>query len=74
MKKQILILAALIPIMFFSCIKKDVIKKNESLSIIGEVKRSTTGSQVVYKIPVADYRHTVSSSSNNSWKTYLLPD
>lgn len=74
MKKQILLLAAIIPIMFFSCIKKEDIKKNESLSIIGEGKRSRTGSQLVYKIPAANYSHTLSSSSNNSWKTYLLPD
>ncbi len=74
MKKQILILAAIIPIMFFSCIKKDDIKKNGAFSIIGENKRSTIGSQVVYKIPVADYSLTLSTSSNNFWKTYLLPD
>ena len=74
MKKQILTLAAIIPVVFFSCREKDNINKNGSLSIIGKDKRSTTVSQVHYKIPVSDCSHTLSTSSDNSWKTYLLPD
>jgi len=74
MKKQILMLAAIIPIMFFSCIKKDNIKKIESLSIIAEDEISTTNPPVLYRIPVSDYSHTLSTSSDNRWKTFLFVD
>ena len=74
MKKQILMLAAIIPIMFFSCIKNDNVKKIESLSLIAEDGISTQDALVVYRIPVLDYSQTFTTSSDNRWKTYLLPD
>jgi len=74
MKKQILLFAAMIPVMFFSCIKKDNIKKIESLSIIAEGGISTQDALVVYRIPVPDYSQTFTTPSDNRWKAYLLPD
>ena len=65
MKKRILILAAIIPIMFSSCLKKDDIQKNEFLNIIAEPEIKITNPPVLYRIP---------GSPDNPWKTYLFID
>ena len=74
MKKQILMLAAIIPIMFFSCIKKDHIKKIESLSLIAEEEISTPDPLVLYRKPGSYYNHTLSTLSDNRWKPILFDD
>jgi len=74
MKKQILMLAAIFTILFFSFIKKDNLKKIESPGIIAGDEISTTDRLVSYRIPVSKYSNALSTSSDNCWKTYLLPD
>ena len=67
-------LVAIIPVMFFSCVKKDDTNNTGSLSIITGDKISIKGPQLHYAITASDYSHTLISASHNSWKTYLLPD
>jgi len=74
MKKQVLMLAAIIAIVFFVCVKNDNMKKIESFSIITEDAISTTDPLAIYRITVSEYSQELSVSPDNRWKTYLHPD
>lgn len=71
MKKQILTLTAIVPIMLLSCLNKDNRKEIEAPGIFAEQETLVANPD---RSISSNHSHSRSMSPDNSWQTYLSPD